>query len=62
MNKFGDTFLTIGLFILLYTFGSLNYSTIFSLSLYINNDILNIIMLCILIGCSAKSTQIILAN
>ena len=25
MNKFGDTFITIGLFILLYTFGSLNY-------------------------------------
>ncbi len=28
MNKFGDTFMTIGLFLILITFGSLNYSTI----------------------------------
>uniref|UniRef100_A0A060RCS4 NADH-ubiquinone oxidoreductase chain 5 n=1 Tax=Blastobotrys adeninivorans TaxID=409370 RepID=A0A060RCS4_BLAAD len=62
MNKFGDTFITIGLFILLYTFGSLNYSTIYSLSVYINTDILNIIMICLLIGCAAKSAQLGLHN
>jgi NADH-ubiquinone oxidoreductase chain 5 len=62
MNKFGDTFITISLFILLYTFGSLNYSTIYSLSVYINTDILNIIMLFILIGCAAKSAQLGLHN
>lgn len=62
MNKFGDTFITIGLFILLYTFGSLNYSTIYSLSVYINTDILNIIMILLLIGCAAKSAQLGLHN
>lgn len=58
VNKCGDTLLTIGLFILLYTFGSLNYSTIFSLSTYINSDILIISMICLLIGASAKSAQL----
>jgi NADH-ubiquinone oxidoreductase chain 5 len=58
MNKFGDTFLTIGLFILLYTFGSLNYSTIFSISMYINTDILVLSMICILMGATAKSAQL----
>lgn len=62
MNKFGDTFITIGLFILLHTFGSLNYSTIYSLSVYINTDILNIIMILLLIGCAAKSAQLGLHN
>lgn len=62
MNKFGDTFITIGLFILLYTFGSLNYSTIYSLSVYINTDILNIIMILLLLGCAAKSAQLGLHN
>lgn len=62
MNKFGDTFITIGLFILLYTFGSLNYSSIYSLSVYINTDILNIIMILLLLGCAAKSAQLGLHN
>ena len=58
INKFGDTFLTIGLFIILYTFGSLNYSTIFSISTYINTNILILIMICLLIGATAKSAQL----
>jgi NADH-ubiquinone oxidoreductase chain 5 len=58
MNKFGDTFMTIGLFLLLLTFGSLNYSTIYSLSVYINTDIITLIMICLLIGAVAKSAQL----
>jgi NADH-ubiquinone oxidoreductase chain 5 len=58
MNKFGDTFMTIGLFLILITFGSFNFSTIYSLSSYINTDILTLIMLCLLIGAVAKSAQL----
>lgn len=58
VNKFGDTFLTLGLFLLLYTFGSLNYSLIFSISHYINTNILIFIMLCLLLGATAKSAQL----
>lgn len=41
-----------GLMIIIWTFGSLNYNTIFALSQYINTDILNFIMLCFVIGAS----------
>lgn len=58
VNKFGDALLTIGLLLMLVTFGSLNYSTVFSLSNYINSDIITLIMLCLLIGAMAKSAQI----
>lgn len=58
VNKFGDTFLTIGLLLMMITFGSLNFSTVFSLSQYINSDIITLIMLCLLIGTIAKSAQL----
>lgn len=58
VNKFGDALLTLGLILMLVTFGSLNYSTVFSLSSYINTDIISIIMLLLLIGAMAKSAQI----
>ena len=58
MNKVGDMFLIIGMFVLLFTFGSLDFSTIFSLTSYVNTDLLNIIMICFLIGATAKSAQL----
>lgn len=58
MNKFGDTFLSVGLMILVWAFGSLNYNTIFALSQFINTDILNLIMACFLIGATSKSAQL----
>lgn len=58
MNKVGDMFLTISMFNLLYIFGSLDYSTIFSLTGYVNTDLLNITMICFLIGATAKSAQL----
>nr|YP_008474809.1 NADH dehydrogenase subunit 5 [Ogataea polymorpha]AGS44022.1 NADH dehydrogenase subunit 5 [Ogataea polymorpha] len=57
VNKIGDTFLVIGLGLTINVFGSLNYHTIFSTSLYIDNDILTIILICFIIACSAKSVQ-----
>ena len=57
-NRVGDCFLTIGMFVLLWTFGDLDYSTVFSLSPYINENIVTIIGICLLIGAMAKSSQI----
>jgi len=57
-NRVGDCFLTIGMFILLWSFGNINYSTIFSLAPYINQDIITLIGICLLIGAMAKSSQI----
>jgi NADH-ubiquinone oxidoreductase chain 5 len=57
-NRVGDCLFTIGMFILLWSTGNLDYSTIFSLSPYINEDIIFIIGLCLLIGAMAKSSQI----
>ena len=57
-NRVGDCFLTIGMFIILLTFGSLDYSSVFSLAPFINNNIIFFIGLCLLIGAMAKSSQI----
>ena len=57
-NRVGDCFLTIGMFILLWSFGNIDYSTIFSLAPYINQDIITLIGICLLIGAMAKSSQI----
>jgi NADH-ubiquinone oxidoreductase chain 5 len=58
LNRFGDTFLTIGLFATLWTFGNLDFATIFALSGYINESVLNIIGICFLLGAMAKSAQL----
>ena len=57
-NRVGDCFLTIGLFILLWSFGNIDYFTIFSLAPYLNQDIITLIGICLLIGAMAKSSQI----
>jgi NADH-ubiquinone oxidoreductase chain 5 len=58
MNRVGDTFLTIGMFTLLWSFGNIDYATIFSLSPYYNENIITIIGICLLIGAMAKSSQL----
>lgn len=58
MNRVGDTFLTIGMFILLWSFGNIDYSTIFSLAPYFSENIITIIGICLLIGAMAKSSQL----
>ena len=57
-NRVGDCFLSIGMFIILWSFGNIDYSTVFSLSPYINENIITIIGICLLIGAMAKSSQI----
>jgi NADH-ubiquinone oxidoreductase chain 5 len=57
-NRIGDCFLTIGLFIILWTLGNLDYNAVFSLAPYINQDIITIIGICLLIGAMAKSSQV----
>jgi len=57
-NRVGDFFLTLGFFAIFFTFGSLDYTTVFSLAPYINTNVLTFIALLILLGAAAKSAQI----
>ena len=56
-NRVGDCFLTIGMFAILWSFGNLDYSTMFSLSPFMSENIVTIIGICLLIGAMAKSSQ-----
>jgi NADH-ubiquinone oxidoreductase chain 5 len=58
MNRQGDMLLSIGFFAIFALFGSLNYSTVFSLTPYLNDTAITIIALLLLGGASAKSAQI----
>lgn len=57
-NRVGDCFLTIGIFAIFWTFGNVDYYTVFSLSPFINENIITVIAICLLIGSMAKSSQI----
>ena len=57
-NRVGDCFLTIGMFAILWSFGNIDYSTVFSLAPYINEKVVTIIGICLLIGAMAKSSQV----
>jgi len=57
-NRVGDCFLTIGIFVILWSFGNIDYSTVFSLAPFINENIVTIIGICLLIGAMAKSSQV----
>ena len=58
INRVGDSFLTIGMFIIIWSVGNLDYGTIFSLAPYINENIVTLMGICLLIGAMAKSSQI----
>ncbi|KAF2228690.1 hypothetical protein EV356DRAFT_522105 [Viridothelium virens] len=53
----GDCFLTIGMFVMIWCFGNIDYSTVFSLSPYMSENIITLIGVCLLIGAMAKSSQ-----
>jgi NADH-ubiquinone oxidoreductase chain 5 len=57
-NRVGDWFLTVGMFILLLSFGNLDYSIIFSLSSFMSANIITLIGICLIIGAMAKSSQL----
>ena len=58
MNRVGDMGLSIGFFAIFALFGSLDYSTVFSLSSYMNETGITIIGLLLLTGAMSKSSQI----
>jgi len=57
-NRVGDCFLTIGMFAILWSFGNLDYATVFSLAPFMNENIVTIVGICLLIGAMAKSSQV----
>lgn len=57
-NRVGDCFLTIGMFSMLWSFGNIDYSTVFSIAPVINHNTLTLIGICLLIGAMAKSSQV----
>lgn len=58
MNRCGDMLMSIGFFAMFSIFGSLNYSEVFSLVPYINDNAITIISLLLLGGALAKSANI----
>jgi len=58
MNRVGDMGLSIGFFAIFAIFGSLDYSTVFSLAPFVNETAITIIALLIFTGAMAKSSQI----
>ena len=58
MNRAGDMILSIGFFAIVALFGSLNYSTVFSLVPFMNETAISIIALLLLFGAAAKSANI----
>ena len=57
-NRVGDCFLTIGMFAILWSFGNVDYCTVFSVTPFVNENIITIIGICLLIGAMAKSSQV----
>lgn len=57
-NRVGDSLLTVGMFIIIWSIGNLDYGTVFSIAPYINENIITLIGICLLIGAMAKSSQI----
>lgn len=57
-NRVGDYFLTIGFFVIFFTFGTLDYATVFSLAPYININVITFISILLLLGAAAKSAQL----
>lgn len=57
-NRVGDCFLLIGIFTILWSFGNIDYATVFSLAPFVNENIVTIIGICLIIGAMAKSSQV----
>ena len=57
-NRVGDCFLTIGMFAILWSFGNVDYATVFSIAPFVSDNTVTIIGICLLIGAMAKSSQI----
>lgn len=62
MNRLGDMGLSIGFFALFALFGTVDYSIVFSLSPYFNENAITIIALLLFSGAMAKSAQVPLST
>ena len=62
MNRLGDMGLSIGFFALFALFGTIEYSTVFSVAPYFNENAITIISLLLFSGAMAKSAQIPLST
>ena len=57
-NRVGDCVLTIGMFAILWSYGNIDYATVFSLTPYYSESIVLFVGICLLIGAMAKSSQV----
>lgn len=57
-NRVGDCFLTIGMFAIIWSFGNLDYATVFSTAPFVSENVITLIGICLLIGAMAKSSQV----
>jgi NADH-ubiquinone oxidoreductase chain 5 len=57
-NRVGDCFLTISMFAILWSFGNIDYTTVFSISPYYSENVIILVGICLLIGAMAKSSQV----
>lgn len=57
-NRVGDCFLTVGIIAILWSFGNIDFSTVFALAPYFNENLITIIGICLIIGAMAKSSQV----
>lgn len=57
-NRVGDCLLTVGMFAILWSFGNIDYATVFSLAPFMSENIVTIIGMCLVIGAMAKSSQV----
>ena len=58
MNRVGDYVLTVGMFAILWSFGNVDYMTVFSLSPFYSETVIIFVGICLLIGAMAKSSQV----
>ena len=57
-NRVGDYVLTVGMFAILWSFGNVDYTTVFSLSPFYSESVIIFVGICLLIGAMAKSSQV----
>ena len=51
-NRVGDCFLTVGMFAILWSFGNIDYATVFSLAPFVNENIVTMIGICLINWCN----------
>jgi NADH-ubiquinone oxidoreductase chain 5 len=62
MNRLGDMGLSIGFFAMFALLGTIDYSTVFSVAPYLNENAITIVCLLLFSGAMAKSAQVPLST